>query len=122
MKKESLERRLYDILKDGFFHSSYDLTEKLNGANRPLFRLSGRISDLRARGCEIECYSEKEYHKYLLFTESMTGKMIGNMPKRVWYRMVYVPADIFDISPSWKHKDKTELWTTFGDGTRVCLV
>jgi hypothetical protein len=123
MKKESLERRLYDILKDGRFHSSYDLTVALNGEGRPLFRLSGRVSDLKARGCTIETLNEKEYHKYLLFDEKVTVKLIGELPKRFWYRLCWTPENVWEApKKKYERKDTTELTTTLADGTILGLI
>jgi hypothetical protein len=118
--KESLERRLYAILKDGRYHGSYELAKELNGENRPLFRLSGRTSGLKARGCVIEKITEKSYHE-MMGDPIFEINRIPFMPNRVWYKMCWTPAgDIFSIPlKKYVRKDTTELSTVFGDGTKV---
>jgi hypothetical protein len=116
MKKESLEKRLFDILSDLKWHDSYTLTHMLNGHNRPLFRLSGRTSDLKRRGCSIETKTEKQLLMY----------PINN--KRVWYRLNYLPENIFDTPLPKYRRDKQsdqnveEICCTLSDGSRLCII
>ena len=122
MKKESLEKRLYAILSDSAWHSSYALASTLNGLNRPLFRLSGRTSGLKARGVEIEMITEKRYHE--LYPQSdMKFYPLDFVSKRVWYKMVWTPENPWAIPlKKYERKDTTELTTTLADGTILGLI
>lgn len=122
----SIEKRLYEIMKDGYFHDSYSLSNTLWPHEHRLANLHARFTDLRNRGCTFDTMTELEYHKYLLFDERVTTKLIGELPKRFWYKMVWTPAgDIFSLPiKKYARKDTTELVTVFSDEakTRVCLI
>ena len=56
----SQESRIVDILKDGEWHTTFEIVKRLEVG--PIMNLKGRISDLRNhRGCRIEGHSDIQH-------------------------------------------------------------
>ena len=76
----SQESTIFEILKDGAWHATFDIVKALHAG--PIINLKGRISDLNnKRGCVIESQNDRGHCERFNLTRAPVRTMW-------WYRMV----------------------------------
>jgi len=76
----SQESKIFEILKDGAWHATYDIVRELHAG--PIINLKGRISDLNhKRYCVIISQNDRKHCEHF----GLTREPIRSM---WWYKMV----------------------------------